>query len=107
MHGGPADTAVDLAAYASRRGLVGADDAAAGWQAADALDSLDSLALAHYETVSKLQAKWRSYRRGRGFHWTEARMREEGEYLPFALAFRKVRWAESTDGLRRLVPMSD
>ena len=107
QHGGPADTAVDLAAYASRRGLVGADDAAAGWQAADALDSLDSLALAHYETVSKLQAKWRSYRRGRGFHWTEARMREEGEYLPFALAFRKVRWAESTDGLRRLVPMSD
>ena len=30
LHGGPADTAVNLAEYASRQGLVNADDAAAG-----------------------------------------------------------------------------
>ena len=82
--------------------MVSADDAAAGWHAVQALDALDTLALAHYETLSKLQAKWRSHLQGRGFHWTKERLREEGGYQIFALWFRRLRWAKSTDGLRRL-----
>ena len=73
VRGGPADLAVDLAEYASRKGLVAAPASPAstslsGWNFLEAMASLEELALKHHEAVTLFQSKWRSYQRGAGFH---------------------------------------
>ena len=104
VRGGPADLAVNLAEYAARKGLVSAADAANGWHAAEELDSLKSLELTHFETISQFQERWRSYKRNAGFHWTWERRNEEGRLSRLAIMLNKIWRVTSTGDLNWLIP---